>query len=687
MARLNEPPVSTDSLETLRKKLLRQNRDLAKSNNVRALRIRELENDCACMLSENLELRSRILELEKEAEDNDNRRIADHALAIKHKLESQLTEWGTLLAGLGLEPPMKKLSPRIRKSTKPRLSFSSARPSPSQRRLRDIARDIEELGHISEHKSYPRRTMNPEQILALRSEAGSEGNSAESPELGPPPISKFIDEDPVKVDSPSQSRSAPAPAPSPQAQIDISESLPSPPSDRVVRRSPSPEKKKEPKTQAEEIKPQDAKPQDARLEEIKPLESKPEETKPREAKPQKLVLSEKKAPAVAPVEPVKTGSKRKLAAREDLENSRPQKITNENLPPKSVTEKQSIRAKAGGKTLKELANMRKEARERSANTTNTRKPLAARSTNDDMSSPKKNSRPVILDDVAAAKADLLRSKASQERAKSKTKNPPPITIETVLDPEPSAPVTCELGTPFTALLSPSSPEPISSDDGLRGATPPPADISSTREPARLSRRSRTAVSYAEPNLRDKMRRPTKELYDAVTGEGKFARRSSQVEPVAPESVVKVKHESDARDSWKKLPSAPASKEYAPDSIPASPLAGKGSPPEDLPSSVATERRRHPSTFIKEAGEDYNDCRKVEARIKNEVVDSDPVSSAEVDVYEFTPSSPQSEKQTATETKKRPGRPKNSRRVSVAVQNDEGLTGKERSAARRRSMML
>ena len=184
MARLNEPPVPTDSLETrklhlrnsrscilprrrltmsldiVRKKLLRQNRDLAKSNNIRALRIRELENDCACMLSENLELRGRILELEKELEDNDARRIADHALAIKAKLESQLTEWGTLLAGLGLEPPMKRHSPRPRKSQqKPRLSFSSARPSPSQQRLRDIAREIEELGHISETKTYPRRSM------------------------------------------------------------------------------------------------------------------------------------------------------------------------------------------------------------------------------------------------------------------------------------------------------------------------------------------------------------------------------------------------------------------------------------------------------------------------------------------------------------------------------------------------
>jgi len=143
----------------VRKKFLRQNRDLAKSNNIRALRIRELENECACMLSENLELRGRILELEKQVEDNDSRRIADHALAIKHKLESQLTEWGTLLAGLGLEPPMKKHSPRVRKTARSRMSFSGSRPSPSQRRLREVARDIEELGHIAEAKSYPRKSM------------------------------------------------------------------------------------------------------------------------------------------------------------------------------------------------------------------------------------------------------------------------------------------------------------------------------------------------------------------------------------------------------------------------------------------------------------------------------------------------------------------------------------------------
>lgn len=139
--------------------MLRQNRELAKCNNVRALRIRELEGELACAISENLELRGRILELEKVAEDNDARRIADHALDIKAKLESQLAEWRTMLAGLGVEPPMKRHSPRAKKQAKPRMSFSSNRPSPSQRRLQHVARDVEELGHISEHKTYSRQSL------------------------------------------------------------------------------------------------------------------------------------------------------------------------------------------------------------------------------------------------------------------------------------------------------------------------------------------------------------------------------------------------------------------------------------------------------------------------------------------------------------------------------------------------
>lgn len=342
-----------------------------------------------------------------------------------------------------------------------------------------------------------------------------------------------------------------------------------------------------------------------------------------------------------------------------------------------MTDKQSIREKAGGKTLKELASLRKEARDRAATATNTRKPLAAKSTNDDMTSPKKSAKPMVKDEVIVIKADI-QAKSSQGRPKAKAKGSALGTIEVVVEPEPLAPtvtsVTCSLDTPLNEaiLLSPSSPEPLSSNDGLRGGTPPPSDVSSTREPARPSRRNRAAISYAEPNLRDKMRRPTKELTDAVSGEGKYARRSSQVDLVAPESV-KVKREVEAEDNWKSLPAAPKlSSDNASENMPESPLAGK-KPSDASSGTIRLETISNPNN------EDEKGFKKTDSG----TIDSDPISSSSIDIYEFTPSSPQLAK---VEMKRKPGR-KPGRRMSAAVQSDDGPVIKERGSSRRRSMML
>ncbi|QGI89083.1 hypothetical protein CEK26_000298 [Fusarium fujikuroi] len=662
------------SCDLVRKKLLRQNRDLAKSNNIRALRIRELENDCACMLSENLELRGRIIELEKELEDNDTRRIADHALAIKAKLESQLTEWGTLLAGLGLEPPMKRHSPRPRKSTKPRISFSSARPSPSQRRLRDMAREIEELGHISETKSYPRQSMNQEQILALRSEADNDdmADTSQSPEIGPPPVSHFIEEEeePVKVDSPTHSRPSPTPTPAPShRKLAPPEKLTSPQTTKTLPRPPSPEKKPHPNA----TKPK----------EPEPVKAKPLATRSIETNVQEIIDD---TPVPQP-QPVKVGSKRKLAARDDMVTSRSQRVNNENEPPRNTIDKPSIREKAGGRTLKELSSMRKDAREK-ASATGTRKPLAAKSTNDDLTSPKKSSKPVVTDEVAAAKTDLVRSKASQERPKSRSKTLAPITIETVLQP-PTAPevveATCGLTTPFTdpALLSPNSPDTAASQEPGRGGTPPPGDVNASREPARPSRRNRTAVSYAEPNLRDKMRRPTKEMLDAVAGEGKYARRSSVAEQ-APDTT-RTKRENSTEESWKNLPNANAANtENEPGSIPDSPLAGKGSSPE-IPKPIVMRGGRRTSMMIQDIVASSETSHE-DGEVKEETV-SDTTGVSEVDVYEFTLSSPQNDEEASADIKKKVTTRRPSRRVSSAVHTEDGAGARERASSRRRSMML
>ncbi|RDA87196.1 hypothetical protein CP532_2524 [Ophiocordyceps camponoti-leonardi (nom. inval.)] len=580
MARLNEPIVSTDTLETLRKKMLRQNRELAKSNNARAQRIRELEKDCAYMLSENLELRGRILELERQVEDSETRRIADHALAIKTKLESQLADFSALVAGLGVEPPPKRRSSQQqqqqqqRRQTRPRLSFSASRPSPSQRRLRDVAREIEDLGYISENKSGPRRSMNPEQILALRSQA----DLVDSPELGPPPLSMFIDEEPVKIDSPCKATTE-TQAPSPTTPAD--------PPIRFEEPSPSPAA---------------------------------EPSSPSPATGRTTVVPS-----------VKTGEKRKLAVREDVRDFPSLQKENQVIELVETGKKEENPEK---KNLKDVAVVGKHERERRKGTDGkARQPLAAKSTNEHLRSPKK-------DGTAVTKPEPTKVKPSQARARSKTKSSV-LAVEEASAGEkapsslPQPPNLEER--PLLAVLPPSSPEPLPTavaaiktttttatmtteegvDKGGGDATPLPTQVdmsSSGGDATRTSRRSRAAISYAEPNLRDKMRRPSKQLFDAVAGEGKKTNRPS-------------------RSSDTSSPLPPPS--HLPPPTSPSPMTKQQSP------EPVTSRRRSRS------------CR------RSESVEGEAQGSDEVDVYEFASSSPPTDADDESE------RPARSRRQTLA----------------------
>jgi hypothetical protein len=115
------------------------------------------------LLSENLDLRGQILRLEKQLEDSQTRRIADHALEVKAKLELQLSEFAELLGSLGAEPPSKRRLSEERMLAKPRQSVAR---SPPARRRRDTSVDAETLAEqegrlppIYENKTYPRATM------------------------------------------------------------------------------------------------------------------------------------------------------------------------------------------------------------------------------------------------------------------------------------------------------------------------------------------------------------------------------------------------------------------------------------------------------------------------------------------------------------------------------------------------
>ncbi|OTA96745.1 hypothetical protein M434DRAFT_27617 [Hypoxylon sp. CO27-5] len=665
MARLNEPMVSTDSIETLRRKFLRQNRDIARVNSTQSLKIRSLENECVRLLSENLDLRGQVLRLQTELEDSKAQKIADHALEIKEKMEAQLAEWGNMLASLGHEPMPKSRSPREPKRAKHRSSIGRISMSEWKRRdtvssMKDLEAAAAQEGRLApiwENKTCPRETLTRDEILALRSVVD---DNDDSPDLGPPPVSRFVDEDPVKIDLPSR----------PTASKSDYSSLEKASSELDTKQAP-------------------------------PLTPKRDDKKDEATTDVTSAITELKETksAVAP-EPrptgqvVKSGLKRKLREEDEKENAIAPK-----LPAQSATATKeqpekpaNIKTRPLGRPIK-LPSNRKDARDKSSDSKAQRKPLGAKSSNEYIKSPKKAAKPPAPEDVT--KEDL------------KGKNSAVVEIPAPQSPQPVSIATVEIETESLSaepnLAVPDTPEPTPREE-VRD-TPPPTDISSRGETSRGSRRARAAVSYAEPNLRDKMRRPTKQLFDAVAGEGKHIRRTSQSKkeefPSGPSSVVKSEGKPKA---WKDLPPAHNTPTPNPD-VMASPLAQKGSrmsPSDDLPTSVVMDRKKRNSTIAiatqgaasdleSSSASSGSTITKSSSRMANRRLDEIAAREAEVakifdddqDVYEFPNSSPNGDSKRTTEeaikkTSGKGSRRSRARRLSSVLHEDEDLDAEDQN---------
>ncbi|RYP62088.1 hypothetical protein DL771_009875 [Monosporascus sp. 5C6A] len=612
MARLNEPLVPTDNIETLRRRFLRQNRDIARINSTQSLRIRSLENECARMLSENLELRGHILRLETELQDSRAQRIADHALEIKEKMEAQLVEWGAMLAGLGHEPIPRSRSPRVAKKAKTRSSLGRASCQWKRRDSIDLeALALQEgrLPPIWETKSYPRETLNREEILAICSEAAE---TSDSPDLGPPPVSRFVDEDPVKINLPTRQIADDIEPPA------LADSAMNPVSRTYI---PSPAKKAEPVVK-------------------EPNAAKTEKAWSAQDEKETEAITDKAASTAeprAPTETVKPSLKRKSRDDEDRTNAQAALPSAEaSAPPEKST---VLRDRTVNRPIKEI---RKDGRGKLKNagggSATQRKPLGAKSSNENLGSPMKGVKPSVVDEVAKAKSDAKReehakgrTETRKEKAKEKETNPTAAVIEI---PAPEA-VIPEQALPVAAIEIEIEPEPPAREEEVCD-TPPPLDISSRGETTRGSRRTRPAVSYAEPNLRDKMRRPTKQLLDAVAGEGKGlqmrrvsssssqSRQSEQPTPASASSSSSSAVRSSGRlvvsprlaAVWKNIPDASATPTT--DNMPPSPLAqktaGRASPPRgsNLPTTVVTDRRKRSSSALAELVETTSNNSKVAA---------------------------------------------------------------------------
>ncbi|KAJ4986473.1 shugoshin c terminal domain-containing protein [Stagonosporopsis vannaccii] len=458
MARLNEPPVaapqpSADNIEVVKRRFLRQNRELAKTNSQQSMRIRVLESDCSRLLAENLALRERAMHLQHTVDKQANTPSFETIDVVRSQLEAKMQELGSLVASLG-QP--KQLERRRR-------SQQLARHRPQERNFRSglCIQEVEDrmMSTIDEGKDYPRRTMNADEIRNLL-----ENPESQSPDLGPPPTSSFEVEEPIVFD----------PTPNPDQHME----------DIGAEEGPAEDEPALPMNLETRKKRRESGPK-LNIRRISVFES-PEEAK---EKPGKLV---------------RTGAKRKFSVQEDLDQPRVQddgfdfsRRTAEEAETEAVSEEPRPASPA-----------RPVLSSKPVNTDPVLSPKKQRSAVKEAEKPQKKKLPSV-NSRGRPRLSATRTITPPEIPMLAGHEPISVTEINLESLPPKTPAA-------DALFSPPSPEPSTSRPDNKD-TPPPGDVSSgnqTGQAGRPSRRARPQVSYKEPSLAVKMRRDGK-LADAV----------------------------------------------------------------------------------------------------------------------------------------------------------------------------
>lgn len=580
MARLNEPPQpSVESIDALKRRFVRQNREIARANSTQSLRIRTLESEVTRLLSENVSLREQIIKLHYETEKVSGRAVVEGVDIMKGKLEAKLAELGGLIQELG---NVQKNVDSQRAQRRRSINRTSPKRSPDQRNWKNALTLSEVTGGadgrlppIVEDKYFPRRTMDAEELLGIFADPA---NSTDSPDLGPPPVAHFEEGDPIKFD-PTQDQ-----APHDGSAENTEEAQPKLSANLETR------KKRRESSHRRDVD----------------VNDNVDSTK----------ITASMATDVPTTQPLKSGAKRKLNVRDDDDqpavvdklgkqdfqfNRRSSDLRmsdNKDTKPTLSRATKAASDKVSHATIP--ISIGKDGKERafgaSATVTATgRKALEPKSVNTDpINSPVKVSRS-SKEKVAETKDDL--AKIARERNRPKDKARPKNTgiakdkEMTIKDAEVRKPLEAPPETPApppSDLFSPGPSEPSATRQDSRD-TPPPPDIgpdTGTGSFGRASRRPKGSVNYAQPNLRDKMRRPTKELVDAVGAEER-ARIAKGEEDASKPVFIKQEEDADAIPTWRT--NAPQNDQIT-RLEPTSPLGNKIGA-ADLPASVITERRR------------------------------------------------------------------------------------------------
>ncbi|KAL2000760.1 hypothetical protein VTN02DRAFT_2662 [Thermoascus thermophilus] len=498
MARLNDLPAPTESIEALKRRFVRQNREIARVNSIQSLRIQSLESEVARLLSENVSLHEQVIALSQEVTRYESARMLnDGVYDLKGKLDAKLAELGNLVIELGMLP--RKVG-RVYDSRSD--SISPGQEKSSSFNHRPVAVEPEagmdcddgRLPVILEDKYYPRKTLEPRESQDL---LDATPDIPDSPEIGPPPIAHLDAEESLGPDMLSEPLGMDKPV---DTGIE--------PNDAPTAPNLETRKKRKGRSLASDAKPTEMS--------IKHFSS---------ANELKSTL--------------KQGSKRKFSPKDeddgfqssrngiddDFRFIRPVHTPKESVEQHALTSEDppSNIGKAGLKwEFKNQAPPRRKVLEPKSTNTNPVSPRKHVTTeNENPKISPEDVHKVTLSDAGTRSPPYNDSKLNAEVKQNKQKEREKADGSSENRAVDSIPASVSKGESTLSAESKDTSLPQSHDASTESNTVSVA--------SRPSRRSRGAVSYAEPNLRDKMRRPTDEFVDAVGGDR--CRRAPSSRPV------------------------------------------------------------------------------------------------------------------------------------------------------------
>ncbi|KAJ5226658.1 uncharacterized protein N7469_006664 [Penicillium citrinum] len=462
MARLNDYAAPAESVDALKRRFVRQNREIMRVNSMQSMRIRSLESEVSHLLSENVSLRGQIITLTQENERLESGKALQNGVyEIKARLDAKLAE------------------------------LNSLRPPP---RLNDpeYNTDVEEgkLPPILEDKYFPRRTLESQEVQRL-----VEGDSCmpESPQA----------DDHLVHNTDNL-----------QGNIEnANEENEDTPSKNQLDESASPDRYLPPT-----------------------LETRKKKKKPGLA--DTPIHDVEKAESTA----MKSGSKRKFSLDDDiLSDLAPEddfQFSRLNGSPQK--KRDSFQFMGDSSPSKTPVNMKRGSSNKAI--TN-RKVLEPKSANTNLATRTPKKTPTVLDIKPSHASGRDENRSSPQKSKdldSKTKPPPkPRGRPPLASLAKQKRTNQSTGTECTDQIKILAPK----DSPIAKSIESMSEMSDAG--GRPSRRRGAAVSYAEPSLRAKMRRPSSNMADAVTdrrsssfqlgresldGDDQFVEKPSNIQP-------------------------------------------------------------------------------------------------------------------------------------------------------------